>query len=113
MKKFWSECENCPPSPALFVTGDFNSTPDSEVYDFMRKSLGSGYKSVLGKEPDFTNFTEGFIGTLDYLFYDEKHASAEGVLNVVNEEVARADSYLPSLAFSSDHCSLLAEFRLL
>ena len=36
--------------------------------------LRSAYGSILGQEPLFTNFTPGFVGTLDYIFSNEQLA---------------------------------------
>ncbi len=84
---------------ALVICGDFNSEPQSAVYDFITNGgvspdahpevfmddtvrilpdphdiihdmeLASAMNTALGGEPIFTNYTAKFKGTLDYIFY--------------------------------------------
>ena len=55
--------------PVIFA-GDFNSLPQSAVYTAI---VESGLRSVHGQaEPEFTNFTATFHGTLDYIWYSSK-----------------------------------------
>jgi CCR4-NOT transcription complex subunit 6 len=84
---------------ALMICGDFNSEPQSAVYDFIMNGnlsgeshpelfaddsirilpdphdilhdmdLGSAMNAALGYEPAFTNYTAKFKGTLDYIFF--------------------------------------------
>ncbi|EFC45329.1 predicted protein [Naegleria gruberi] len=77
----------------IFFCGDYNSMPDSEVYEFLTKdsislvecenddgektfkhqitnpfgTATSLYKAVCGDEPTFTNYTKNFKGCLDYV----------------------------------------------
>jgi CCR4-NOT transcription complex subunit 6 len=84
---------------ALMICGDFNSEPNSAVYEFIMNrhivsehselnsddrrmqilpetssivhglELGSAMSAASGYEPHFTNYTANFKGCLDYIFY--------------------------------------------
>lgn len=121
------QTEKGKPIPPLVITGDFNSSPDSGMYQLyasrklshshadlqslMTKDLNhaipiSSAYSGLG-EP-LTNLTKGFVGTLDYIWY----ANTQLALNKVLSPVAEG-TYLPNLQFSSDHAALLCELDFL
>ena len=42
-------------------------------------SLRSVHRQVFGKEPEFTNYTTSFVGTLDYIFFSSSTTAAEAV----------------------------------
>jgi hypothetical protein len=71
--------------------------------------LVSAYGSLLGQEPLFTNFTTGFIGTLDYVFANQMLEPLQ-VLTLPSEDDVRKEGFLPASAFPSDHLSLIAKF---
>ncbi|XP_024364547.1 carbon catabolite repressor protein 4 homolog 1 isoform X1 [Physcomitrium patens] len=62
-------------------------------------------------EPQFTNCTRDFLGTLDYIFYTADSLTVESLLELLDEDSLRKDTALPSPEWSSDHIALLAEFR--
>ena len=93
------------------VCGDFNSGPDSGVYEFLvhgevdkghedfmdhvygnyttdglrhRLALKSAYSHV--GELAFTNYTPGFQGVLDYLFYTTNALTVKGVLGHIDKD---------------------------
>jgi len=118
----------------LVICGDFNSTPDSPVYDLLATSrvqsddsifqkdperllpapsalthalgLRSAYATVLGREPAATNFTDKFVGVLDYIWYSKVHLTPVAVLDVDEQAVLKKYTALPSPLFASDHISL-------
>jgi CCR4-NOT transcription complex subunit 6 len=119
------------------VCGDFNSVPDSGVYEFLsrgevgkdhadfmshvygtytseglshRLALKSAYSHV--GELDFTNLTPGFSGTIDYIFYTTASVACQGLLGGVDQEFVNRTVGFPSAHFPSDHIPLLAELRL-
>ncbi|POO03985.1 Endonuclease/exonuclease/phosphatase [Trema orientale] len=61
-------------------------------------------------EPQFTNFTPWFSGTLDYIFYTADSLRVEGLLELVDRESLGAG--IPSTLWPSDHIALMANFRL-
>ena len=71
--------------------------------------LTSAYGSILGGEPLFTNFTPGFIGTLDYIF-GNAFVHPRRVLMLPSEDDVRKDGFIPAGRHPSDHLYLLARF---
>ncbi|XP_058086161.1 carbon catabolite repressor protein 4 homolog 1-like isoform X2 [Magnolia sinica] len=63
-------------------------------------------------EPLFTNFSEQFVGTLDYIFYTEDTLVVDGLLELLDEALLREDTALPSPRWSSDHIALMGSFRI-
>lgn len=121
----------------LILGGDFNSKPDSGVYQFLvdgylpgdhPEFLGytygdytdSGLKhaltvtsanSTLAHEPTFTNYTVDFNGCLDYIWYAQHNLSVERVLNGVDERIVHSyNGALPNPHMPSDHIPLVADF---
>jgi CCR4-NOT transcription complex subunit 6 len=123
----------------LLLCGDFNSMPDSAVYELLASShvaaenpifsasndperllpesgrmshglgLRSVYHSVLGREHGTTNFTEKFSGVLDYIWFSKSHFAPMACLDVDSLEVLQHHTALPSPLFPSDHISLVCQ----
>ena len=119
----------------ILVCGDFNSTPDSAVYNLFARglmeeehpdlekrlygnlsrqgmshpfSLRSAYHGV-GELP-FTNYTPGFINVIDYIWFSSNTLQVTGVLGEVDRDYLRQVPGFPNYHFPSDHISLMAEF---
>lgn len=119
----------------LLLCGDFNSTPDSGVYDLITQgtisnahndldnrkygnftrdgishpfSLKSSYSAV--GELNFTNYTPGFVGVLDYIWYSTNTLQVVGLLGNVDEEYLQRVPGFPNYHFPSDHLALYAQF---
>mmetsp|Transcript_5062 Transcript_5062/g.11224 ORF Transcript_5062/g.11224 Transcript_5062/m.11224 type:complete len:602 (+) Transcript_5062:143-1948(+) len=102
----------------LMICGDFNSEPDSAVYEFLMNGmigsnhpelddtvgvrilpdlqhighdleLTSALSSALGMEPTFTNYTAKFKGTLDYICYSPSRLRVLSTLDMPTEEALR------------------------
>lgn len=58
-----------------------------------------------GKEPPFTNYTENFVGCLDYIWVSDQ-LDTDSVLQLINEQDALQYGSLPSKTYPSDHVSL-------
>lgn len=73
--------------------------------------LQSAYGSVLGDEPRFTNYTEQYVGCLDYIWISADRATPVAVLSVPHESqlTATSRSPLPNPQHPSDHVSLCAD----
>lgn len=107
---------------AIVLAGDFNSLPGSIVHSLLQEESSWGYPSYRarlqsayalahGEEPEFTNYTASFVGTLDYVFF----LDADGGLRLdsvakvpVRERVLPA---LPNKTFPSDHVPIKAYFQ--
>jgi len=121
--------------PIIFC-GDFNSDQKSGVYDFLssgsipsdhpdfvshlygkytseglRHKLGlkSAYSTV-GEIP-FTNFTPGFQGVLDYIWFSTGNLAVNAVLGDIEKSYIDKAVGFPNVHFPSDHVCIAAEFR--
>lgn len=78
----------------------------------------SVYPRVMGTEPLYTNYTEGFKGCLDYVFVQERSKahgrglSVRAVLEPVSTERMSEDQALPSAVFISDHTAIASILEL-
>ena len=94
----------------LILTGDFNADPTEAVVRTIKEELVSAY-------PDSTPFTTWKIretgeqkSTLDYIFHSGG-IQASATLDMPTEQQVGKDR-LPSLAFPSDHLSMVADLTL-
>eukprot|EP01097_Dermamoeba_algensis_P008339 TRINITY_DN552_c0_g1_i1.p1 TRINITY_DN552_c0_g1~~TRINITY_DN552_c0_g1_i1.p1 ORF type:complete len:297 (+),score=40.78 TRINITY_DN552_c0_g1_i1:696-1586(+) len=111
---------------AVVISGDFNSLPDSEVYQYLSQGelhsrtlylegwtfkhnlpLGSCYSFL--QEPK-TNITFDFVNCIDYIWYDKKQLDVIGLLSPEYEGEVSSDSMkvLPNQWFPSDHICLMS-----
>ncbi len=74
--------------------------------------LQSAYASVLGSDPVFTNYTEGYKGTLDYVYFSSDQLAAVAVLNIPSDKALQeySNKPLPNEQWPSDHLCLCADF---
>ncbi|KAF2096762.1 hypothetical protein NA57DRAFT_78355 [Rhizodiscina lignyota] len=119
----------------LIICGDFNSVPDSGVYNLVgHGSMASNHTDLANRnygnftrdgithpfalrssynhigELDFTNYTPGYTDVIDYIWYSTNSLQVTGLLgNVDREYLARVPGF-PNWHFPSDHLALLAEF---
>ncbi|KAF7731767.1 Glucose-repressible alcohol dehydrogenase transcriptional effector [Apophysomyces ossiformis] len=118
------------------VCGDFNSVPDSGVYEFLSRgsikqnhddfgdhiygsytteglshslSLKSTYSHI--GELAFTNYTPRFKGVLDYIWYTNNTIDVLSLLGPLDNEYTSKTVGFPNAHFPSDHIPLVAEFR--
>lgn len=118
------------------VCGDFNSIPTSAAYKLIKTgrveptdpdfggheygtyskvglshdlSFQSAYYYVNKEEPEYTNYTGDFVGSLDYIFYDEELLTTSRVLQPLEvSEVKRHNGALPNPWMCSDHIPMVA-----
>jgi CCR4-NOT transcription complex subunit 6 len=136
--------EGFPPAPKYndgskiptIVCGDFNSVPDSGVYeylaggelrgdhpDFMSHIYGNYTANGLGHglplksayanigELPFTNYTPNFEGVIDYIWYNQNALAVTGLLGDVDKSYLNKVVGFPNAHFPSDHICILSEFR--
>jgi len=121
----------------LIVCGDFNSMPNSGVYDLIAHgslshlhedlgnrrygnftrdgmthpfSLKSSYSHI--GELKFTNYTPTFVGVLDYIWYSTNALQVTGLLGDVDPDYLQRVPGFPNWHFPSDHLPLLVEFAI-
>lgn len=125
----------------LIIAGDFNSLGDSGVYELLSSgsldathadlgtfqygnftrdgiqhpfSLRSSYANLHGgpDELTFTNYTPGFVGVVDYIWYSTNTLELITLLGPVDPGYMKRVPGFPNYHFPSDHLSLLAEFQI-
>ncbi|KAK3135641.1 hypothetical protein QOZ80_5BG0421600 [Eleusine coracana subsp. coracana] len=111
---------NCKPS--VIIAGDFNSTPGDMVYNYLvSANLESkedeapiklrSLHAANGGEPEFTNYTPGFTGTLDYIFLsDGSSIKPTSLLRLPRGDSADVQGGLPNFQHPSDHLPIGADF---
>lgn len=134
----------------VLLCGDFNSEPESAVYEYLMSGmitssrpelmhshgasdnghvrilpdphrlshdldLTSVMNATLGREPDFTNYTARFKGTLDYIYFTPSRLRVLAIAGIPEEREIRALSGegLPSAAYPSDHLMLCADVAMM
>ncbi|BBH02701.1 DNAse I-like superfamily protein [Prunus dulcis] len=115
-------------SPSLILSGDFNSTPGDKVYQYLISGnsssapsidsvdlpipLCSAYATTRG-EPPFTNYTPGFTGTLDYIFFSPSDCIRPvSFLELPEPGSSDLDGGLPNFSHPSDHLPIGVEFEI-
>ncbi|KAI7900017.1 Endonuclease/exonuclease/phosphatase [Cokeromyces recurvatus] len=119
------------------ICGDFNSVPESGVYEFLSKSSlsphhpefgGHSYGSYTTEglthhlsvkscyshigELDITNYTPEFKGTLDYIWYTNNTLEVITLLGGIRQDYLDKVVGFPNPHFPSDHIPLMAEIRI-
>ncbi|KAM3517153.1 hypothetical protein NHJ13051_009239 [Beauveria bassiana] len=123
----------------LVVCGDFNSTEDSSVFDLMSKgrvapehpelaghvygsftrdgiehpfSLRDAYAATRGTadEMPFTNYTPGFSGVIDYIWYSTNTLEVVEVLGAMDSAALKRIPAFPNWWFPADHIQIMADF---
>eukprot|EP01080_Neovahlkampfia_damariscottae_P001890 gene1890-1031_t len=135
IQKLKEKCKN----PSILFCGDFNSTPDTNVYSLLSNGkldkkefmniaisafkkkfqipmlfehnlkLQSSYKNILKDEPITTNVTDSFTGCLDYIWFSKLKPIA--ILDIPKEKEMKKEIGLPNSEFPSDHLPLLTKFQ--
>ncbi|XP_037346666.2 2',5'-phosphodiesterase 12 [Pungitius pungitius] len=125
--------ENAPGAPLLFC-GDFNSSPNSGVFQLLRETAvplqhedwrSSGPEESISMEllsafppllsacgqPAYTNYVGGFHGCLDYIFIQPDSMQVEQVIPLPSHQEVTTYEALPSVAHPSDHIALICDLR--
>lgn len=139
-----SVAEGYPPAPKYthgnqiptIVCGDFNSVPETGVYDFLAngavpgdhedfmdhvygnytaQGLQHSYKLESSYAPigelSFTNYTPGYEGGIDYIFYTKNTLNVTGVLGEIDKQYLSKVVGFPNAHFPSDHICIMSEFK--
>lgn len=122
----------------LIICGDFNSEPESAVYEFIRNGsihgvhpelehiensvvpdfsslthgleLSSTMEVAFGSEPSFTNYTTNYKGTLDYIFFSNVNVRTLAVAKTPDESaISSLSDGLPNTQHPSDHIMLCCD----
>jgi mRNA deadenylase 3'-5' endonuclease subunit Ccr4 len=85
----------------------------------LRHQLGLQSAMLVGSsteppsEPAYTDFTSGFQGCLDYIWFSAPGLKVEAVLDMPAHELVTLETALPNSFFPSDHLQLKAQFSFL
>lgn len=125
----------------LFVCGDYNSTEDSSVYEFLstgrvapdHKELKSYQYGTLTRDgaehpfslrsayvhlkdtPDeliFTNYVPGFAEAIDYIWYSTNTLEVISLLGPPDRNYLKRVPGFPHYHFPADHIQIMAEFAI-
>jgi CCR4-NOT transcription complex subunit 6 len=125
----------------LLICGDFNSEPDSAVYQLLADrcvmgnhpeldghpisvlpevhqishnlDLASVYGTALGQEPLYTNYTGSFRGTLDYIWFTPAKLRVLTIAAIPEVDILEtAGEALPNPQYPSDHLSMCCDVQL-
>uniref|UniRef100_UPI0037E8CB34 2',5'-phosphodiesterase 12 n=1 Tax=Semicossyphus pulcher TaxID=241346 RepID=UPI0037E8CB34 len=125
--------EVTPGAPLVFC-GDFNSTPNSGVFQLLSEAVvpqqhadwsSSGPEESCSMEllstfppllsacgqPAYTNYVGGFHGCLDYIFIQPDSVQVEQVIPLPTHQEVTTYEALPSVAHPSDHIALICDLR--
>merc|ERR1712194_125498 len=72
--------------------------------------MSTAYETCNGREAQYTNYTEDFKGTLDYIWFTADSLSVLAISQVDDESQLTQETALPSSTRPSDHVSLVATF---
>ncbi|BFZ60804.1 Glucose-repressible alcohol dehydrogenase transcriptional effector [Saitoella coloradoensis] len=119
----------------LIICGDFNSIATSGVYEYLSKGIATADHSDFGEsaygaltsdgithpfamksayanhDMQFTNYTPGFAGVIDYIWYTTNALEVKGLLGGVDESYLERVVGFPNAHFPSDHIGIMAEFK--
>jgi CCR4-NOT transcription complex subunit 6 len=119
----------------LLLCGDFNSMPNSGTYELITNGSISNVHVDLGSrkygnftrdgmhhpfqlkssyapigEMAFTNYTPGFVGTLDYIWYSTNSLHVVGLLGNIDQDYLKRVPGFPNYHFPSDHIASYAQY---
>merc|ERR1719183_1615578 len=72
--------------------------------------IATAYETCNGSEAQYTNYTEDFKGTLDYIWFSPDTLSVLAISEVDVESQLTQETALPSSTRPSDHISLVCTF---
>ena len=91
-------------STEFIYAGDFNMTPDSYAYSYLKNNLNCVWKDYLSFYP-ITNHAyilgNEFSGCIDYIFYTKK-------LKCINVKYDEINNIIPDIKQPSDHTPIIA-----
>ncbi|KAI9442257.1 glucose-repressible alcohol dehydrogenase transcriptional effector [Lactarius indigo] len=120
----------------IIISGDYNSVPGSGVYEFLANGIlagdhpdflahsygrytSEGLRHRLGLKSTYagigelplTNYTPGFHGAIDYIWYSTSTLSVNAVLSEVDRRYLEKVVGFPDAHNPSDHIPIFGEFR--
>jgi len=81
-----------------------------ENYQIYYNNKKGEFPNYIKHHPEFTNFTECFQGTLDYIFYSKQYVPIK-LLKLPTKNDIIKEEYLPNSIHPSDHVKIYCEFK--
>ncbi len=123
--------------PSVVFCGDLNISPQGSVYEFITtRTLSADNDNVYLNQtdpnerilpdlnlthsldlssacgiPEYTNFTTGFVSTLDHIFIETPQLETTQVVPMPTHEEVTQFVALPSVVFPSDHIALICDVK--
>lgn len=87
---------------------------DNEQYIICHPlELASAYKHVLGSEPLWTTCHDGYVGTVDFVFFTKEADDRLRAVSALHPPgLETLSTGLPSVSWPSDHISLIVDFTI-
>ncbi|KAF0852350.1 mitochondrial Exonuclease Endonuclease Phosphatase (EEP) superfamily protein [Andalucia godoyi] len=100
-------------SPLLLPQSRSNLPPRYHMNHILSRETAAKEHARLGdNEPEYTNFSSDFVGTLDYIWVSPANVSVCAVAELLPEAFIKLHTALPLPQFSSDHLALVADVRI-
>lgn len=90
----------------LSLAGEFDDFPGIELHHVFNFINATGL-------PNYTNYTLGFSGTLDYIFIDRNKMKVERVIPLPAHQDVTKYVALPSVEHPSDHLAIACDIKVL
>ena len=78
--------------------------PDLDLHHSLKLTSACGI-------PEYTNFTAGFVGTLDHIFIDSAKLKTAQIIPMPKHEELTQFVALPSVVMPSDHIALVCDIE--
>jgi nocturnin len=106
-------------SEPLIICGDFNGEPFEKFYDLIVRdgtlNLIDAYTPTDGSPKQATTIkyrnNEMISRAIDYIFFDPNAFKVCGLLDLPQNDKTISEVGLPNLSYSSDHLSLVCDFK--
>jgi CCR4-NOT transcription complex subunit 6 len=83
----------------------------SSSFEHKWGALKSAYAAVIGKEPEYTVYTDRVSTCSDYVWYTGENLNANSALHVPDQSAIKPLGGLPNAQYPSDHVPLVFGFR--
>ena len=96
----------------IILSGDLNSTPDSEVVNYLSQecNMKHCYQEYLnGQKDPWSLYIPDKAMFVDYIWYTPHHWIPSSFLGLPDKHTIDVSGGLPSVQFSSDHMSVAAK----
>lgn len=90
--------------PIFIAENKERVVPDLDLHHSLKLTSACGI-------PEYTNFTAGFVGTLDHIFIDSAKLKKAQIIPMPKHEELTQFVALPSVVMPSDHIALVCDIE--